>query len=104
MGRLYLFLGGIYALCNLYNDYPSSPGSHYSRAFYFNVERGAASMAKMGEILRRKQPEIYRQIMFMYPSEKKEPDEEQSFREVANLMRHDAYVRDHGAVRQVRRG
>lgn len=60
-------------------------------------------MAKIGEVLRKKQPEVYKKLMFMYPEPEKQ-DDETSFREIENLMRHDGYRRDGGAIRQVRRG
>lgn len=60
-------------------------------------------MAKVGEVLRRKQPEVYRQLMLRFPAPPREEDGAE-FREMENAMRHDAYVRDGGAIRQVRRG
>ncbi len=60
-------------------------------------------MAKIGEVLRRKQPEVYRQLMLRYPAPPREEDGA-NFREAEKLMRHDGYRRDGGAIRQVRRG
>lgn len=60
-------------------------------------------MAKVGEIVRRKQPEVYRQLMLRYPATPREEDGAE-FREIEAIMRHDAYVRDGGAIRQVKRG
>lgn len=61
-------------------------------------------MAKVGEIIRRKQPEVYRQLMLIYPAPPREEDET-NFREIEAIMRHDGYVRGRGgSVRQVRRG
>ncbi|KLU66739.1 hypothetical protein DEAC_c14070 [Desulfosporosinus acididurans] len=61
-------------------------------------------MVKVGEAIRCKQPEVYRQLMLTYTSEDKKQDIETSFRETEKLMRHDAYDRRRGGIRQIRRG
>lgn len=53
-------------------------------------------MAKIGEITKRKQPSLYKQLLFMYPP----PDEDKS--EIEQMMRHSAYKRIGGAIRQTR--
>lgn len=59
----------------------------------------------IGEILRTKQPEVYRQLMFQYPPEDQDEEDRESFREAKKLMSRDAYRRDcGGAIRQIRFG
>jgi len=61
-------------------------------------------MSTIGDILKRKQPREYALLMAMCRVEESE-DPDKTFREIENLMRHDAYVRGRGgAIRQVRRG
>lgn len=61
-------------------------------------------MAKVGDIIWRKQPEIYRQLMLRWLAPKAKEDDV-GFREIESLMRADSYTRGRGgAVRQVRRG
>lgn len=57
----------------------------------------------IGEYIRKHQPEVYTVLMSMiFVDQAVDPDK--ALREVEKLMRHDAYVREHGAIRQVRRG
>ena len=61
-------------------------------------------MAQVGEILRKKQPEVYQMLKFRYPAPAREEDGAE-FREAEKLMRHDGYIRGSGgSVKQVRRG
>ena len=57
----------------------------------------------IGEILRKKQPKEYTILMAMCYVDKAE-DPDKAFREIESLMRHDAYRRDRGVIRQVRHG
>lgn len=68
------------------------------------MEGRPATVAKVGDILRRKQPKEYALLMAMcYVAEAEDPD--RAFREIEAAMRHDGYVRGHGGgIRQVRRG
>lgn len=55
----------------------------------------------IGEIIRRKQPDVYLKLMAMcYVHKAENPDK--AFKDIENLMRHDAYVRERGAIRQIR--
>lgn len=95
--------GRVYAISNHGRDYPFGPGS-LPGTLYFRLERGSAAVAKVGDILRRKQPEVYALLMaWAYVAEAEDPD--RAFREIEAAMRHDGYVRGHGGgIRQVRRG
>jgi len=53
----------------------------------------------IGEILKRKQPEVYALLVsWIYVAE----DPDRRMREIEKLMCHDAYRRERGAIRQVR--
>ena len=92
-----------YALSNHNPSHSVVPG-HCAGDFDLSVERGPAAVAKIGEVLRRKQPEVYRKLMLRWPAPKAAEDDT-SFREVEKLMGHASYTRGHGGgIRQVRRG
>ena len=58
-------------------------------------------MAKIGQILRDKQPKVYHELM--RKAQEKKPAKDYSLGEIEDLMRGNAYVRGRGgAVRQVR--
>lgn len=57
---------------------------------------------QISEIIRRKQPKVYKILSAMCTDKAKDPDK--AFRETENLMRHDAYRRDRGVIRQIRQG
>ena len=55
----------------------------------------------IGQILRKKQPDIYALLMsWVYVATAEDPDK--AMREIEKLMGHDAYVREHGVIRQIR--
>lgn len=66
----------------------------------------------IGEIIRRKQPDVYRDLiqikMFLNLEETTKNERHKEVKindcEAEKLMRHDGYVRGRGGIRQTRRG
>lgn len=60
---------------------------------------------KIGEIIRHKQPDVYRKLMEIKEIKKNTKPREVKInsQEVEYLMRHDGYKRIHGAIKQVKR-
>ena len=64
-------------------------------------------MPKIGDTLRKNQPKEYALLMAMCSLEESSTKGKAikvSMREIENLMRHDAYDRGRGGIRQIRRG
>jgi len=57
----------------------------------------------IGQILRKKQPKEYALLMSWIYIDQSE-DQDKAHKEIERLMRHDAYVRKRGSIRQVRHG
>jgi len=77
------------------------------------TERSAVIMPTIEDTLRGKQPKGYALLMAMYSVEesvgkskdtKDTQDIQEAMQEIENLMRHDAFRREHGGLRQIRRG
>ncbi len=63
----------------------------------------------IGNMIRAKQPDIYKQLIKMAnknrPNEiKKQSDEDLTFDDFERMMRHDSYKKIRGSTRQVRHG
>lgn len=63
--------------------------------------KGFILIMPIGEILRKKQPKEYAVLMAMCYVDKAE-DPNKAMREIEKLMRHNAYRRDRGVIRQIR--
>ena len=64
-------------------------------------------MPKIGDTIRKNQPKEYALLKAMCSLEEsaaKSKEIKVSIREIENLMRHDAYGRGRGGIRQIRRG
>jgi hypothetical protein len=63
-------------------------------------------MPKIEKLLKRDQPKVYRQLLELRQKLKDQEgqDDERKLREIEGIMRHDAYERRRGGLRQTRRG
>lgn len=56
----------------------------------------------IGDYIKKNQPAVYALLM-SWVCIMKTKDSDKAYREIERLMRHDAYTREHGAIRQIRR-
>ena len=69
-----------------------------------NPERRAPPLYTLEALVKNRQPEVYRLLAAFRAVETEQREEKLTPGEVEKLMRHDAYRRERGGLRQIRRG